>query len=101
MARGIMNWSYDDLKEFIGLHGFFFSKELDGSHEAWIDTDGSHTVEVNVSKKPFLPRTLETMISNSGIDKEHWKKWTTLNSSQKKKNLCCKVKEPKESDEQS
>lgn len=89
MARGIDGWSYRNVIDFITSHGFYFFEEMDGSHESWISPDERYIVEINKTKKEYPPRTLETMIGNSGLDKKHWRKWTTLSKGQQKKKICC------------
>ena len=90
MAKGISGWTVDDLKSFLKAHEFSFSQELGGSHESWISKDSKYVIEVNITKATYPERTLETMISNSGLEKKHWKLWTTLGSANKKKAACCK-----------
>ena len=77
MPHDLWNWSYRDVKDFLGENGFVFYKEKDGSHEAWIDSTSTHVVEINKIKNSdsYIIRTLETMIRQSGIDKKAWKKW--------------------------
>lgn len=93
MANGLNNWSHDDVLEFLHYHGFHYGGELGGSHSTRISEDGKFVVDINLTKSSYPIRTLETMIVNSGIGKEHWKHWTTLNKSLKKKLACCKNSE--------
>ncbi len=90
MASGISNWSHDDVIEFLEYHGFSFGKELGGSHSAWISHDSKCVVDVNLTKSSYPELTMLTIISNSGLSKEHWRKWTTLSKSLKKKLVCCR-----------
>jgi len=87
MPRGLQNWVTKDVKKFLKVHDFSFHKNLGGSHEAWIKDDDSAIVEINITKDQYPPRTLETMIQQSGIEKDHWKKWAQLGCP--KKNKCC------------
>ncbi len=89
MASGLNNWSHEDVIEFLEYHGFRFGRELGGSHSTYISQDGKFVVEVNLTKSSYPHLTLLTMIGNSGLGKEHWRKWTTLNKSLKKKLACC------------
>lgn len=78
MARGLRNWNYKDVIKFLKRNDFRFYKEKMGSHEAWIRTNESGTpfiVEVNKLRggKTYPPRTLETMIRQSGITKKKWR----------------------------
>ena len=40
MPRGLLNWSYKDVTEFLKDHGFEFKENKKGSHEAWIHNQG-------------------------------------------------------------
>lgn len=77
MPHGLRNWTYRDVIRFLKKHGFVFYEEKDGSHEAWIriDKEKEYVVEINViqAKKSYPPRTLETMIRQSGIIKKKWR----------------------------
>jgi len=76
MPRGIKNWKYKNVIKFLNENGFIFSHQLGGSHEKWINEETSCIVEINKhGNKEFLPRTLETMIRQSGIGKKEWRKW--------------------------
>lgn len=74
MPKGLQNWSYKDVISFLKERGFSFYKERQGSHEAWISSDGKAVVEINVTKKPYPPLTLLTMIRQSCIDRKEWRK---------------------------
>lgn len=91
MAKGISNWSHDDVVEFLKYHKFFFGNELGGSHYTWISENRKFIVDVNRTKSSYPELTILTMIANSGLDKEHWRKWTTLNKNLKKKLVCCEL----------
>ena len=78
MAKGLSNWSYKDVAEFLKGNGFEFLEYRKGSHEAWINRVTTAVVEINVhGTKSFVIRTLETMIRQSKIDKKVWREWTT------------------------
>lgn len=78
MPNGLFNWTYKDVTKFLKENGFEFKNELKGSHEAWINLSTQAVVEINVhAQKTFLPRTLETMIRQSKIDKKVWRKWAS------------------------
>lgn len=87
MPKGLKNWTSKDVMKFLKTHDFFFYKQLGGSHESWLKVDNSTIVEVNRTKNQYPPRTLETMIQQSEIEKNHWKKWAELGCP--KKNRCC------------
>jgi predicted RNA binding protein YcfA (HicA-like mRNA interferase family) len=77
MPRGLRNWIYRDLVNFLKTNNFKLYKQKEGSHEAWINFETEKIVEINFhTSKSFPPRTLETMIRQSGIPKKEWHKWT-------------------------
>lgn len=78
MARGLRNWTFEDVVGFLKDHNFYLSEYGTGSHYVhYVSQDGKNTVEINrITKDKSYPiRTLETMIQNSGIDKKEWRKW--------------------------
>ncbi len=78
MAKGLSNWGYQDVADFLKKHRFEFLEYRKGSHEAWLNRTTNTVVEVNVhASKSFPIRTLETMIRQSKIDKKVWREWTT------------------------
>ncbi|HEY4476979.1 MAG TPA: type II toxin-antitoxin system HicA family toxin [Candidatus Paceibacterota bacterium] len=78
MAKGLSNWGYQDVADFLKEHGFEFLEYRKGSHEAWLNRETNAVVEINVhTSKSFAIRTLETMIRQSKIDKKTWREWTT------------------------
>ncbi len=78
MPRGLFNWSYRDVIDFISENGFSFYKEAGGSHEYWINESTSSIVDIDFhGQKSFPPKTLETMIRQSKIDKKIWRKWAS------------------------
>lgn len=78
MARGLDNWSYKDVIDFIKEQGFEFKESRKGSHEAWINLTTNAIIEINRhGSKSFPIRTLETMIRQSKIEKKVWRDWTT------------------------
>lgn len=76
MPNGLRNWGYKDVLKFLKEHNFTFSKQKEGSHEAWISSDNESVVEVNGTKSSYPIRTLETMIRQSKIDKKEWRDWS-------------------------
>jgi len=77
MPRGLRNWTYRDVTAFLKEKGFSFYENRKGSHEAWINKDINKVVEIDFHReKSFPPRTLETMIRQSGILKRDWFDWT-------------------------
>lgn len=79
MPKGLNNWTYKDVIDFLREKEFYFSKEKDGSHEVWISKDKASTVDINFiqGNESYPIRTLETMIRQSNIDKKEWRKWTS------------------------
>lgn len=77
MPRGLSNWSYKDVTKFLKEKEFVFCEQKEGSHEAWISKDNKFVVIINFHVgKSYPPRTLETMIRQSGISKKEWRNWT-------------------------
>ena len=77
MAKGLSNWVYQDVADFLKEYGFEFLKYRKRSHEAWWNRATSAVVEINVhASKSFPIRTLETMIRQSKIGKKAWRGWT-------------------------
>ncbi len=74
--RRLRNWSYRDVTDFLIEHGFSFSKELGGSHQAW--SRGNRTVIVNFSHSSYPIKTIRRMVSQSEIDEDEWIKWAAL-----------------------
>lgn len=79
MAKGIFNWNYADVTEFLKENGFVFFEQREGSHEAWTHPQMNAVVVVNFhgNKKSFPPRTFETMVRQSRIDKKVWRAWAS------------------------
>lgn len=78
MTKGLYNWSYRDVTDFLKENGFSYSEGLDSSHEAWIKFDEhgpDRIVEVNFSNRSYPPKTLKKMIRQSGIAQEIWIEW--------------------------
>ncbi len=76
MPNGLFNWSYKDVVAFLKENDFEFLEQRKGSHEAWKHRITDDVVEINFhGSKSFVPRTLETMIRQSKIDKKEWRKW--------------------------
>lgn len=77
MPSGLKNWTCRDVKAFLKERGFYFYEQRKGSHEAWISQDNKYMVEINIitGSESYPPRTLETMIRQSGISKNEWRNW--------------------------
>ncbi len=78
MPNGLFNWTYRDVVEFLKENGFKFGHEKFGSHEAWINIKTQAVVDINFhGQKSFRPRTFETMIRQSKINKKVWRDWAS------------------------
>jgi len=79
MPRRLFNWSYRDVIQFLKEHGFEYYEPYCGSHERWAKLKGDGTlerkVEVSRPKDAYLPKTLKTMVHQSGIPEDEWTKW--------------------------
>ena len=76
--RRLRNWTYRDVTDFLKENGFSFSHEMRGSHQAWtrkLEEGGEIVVEINFTHKSYPPKTLKTMVRQSGICTEEWIKW--------------------------
>jgi hypothetical protein len=80
MARRPHNWNYRNITDFLKSRGFSFSKELGGSHQAWIKKGcggaPNKVVEINFTHRSYPPGTLKTIIRQSGIAEDEWITWT-------------------------
>lgn len=74
MPNGVRNWSYRDVTDFLKERGFEYKENRKGSHEAWVNFETNKIVEINISKA-YPPKTLQTMIRQSGIEQKEWVKW--------------------------
>jgi len=77
MPKGLNNWGYKDVIRFLREKNFTFYKPLPGSHEQWISSDRRFIVDIDFKKggHSYPPRTLESMIRDSGIPKKEWRDW--------------------------
>jgi predicted RNA binding protein YcfA (HicA-like mRNA interferase family) len=74
MPRGINNWSYDDVSKFLKNNGFII-KDQRGSHCYFTGYKNDHVRMVTVpfhGRKSINPRTMKSIIIQSGIDKSVW-----------------------------
>jgi predicted RNA binding protein YcfA (HicA-like mRNA interferase family) len=79
MTRRLRNWTYREITAFLKENGFRFFEPLRGSHERWIrqgeNREADKIVEVNFTRSTYPPKTLKTMIRQSGIAEKEWIKW--------------------------
>ncbi|MBI2604363.1 MAG: hypothetical protein HYW56_02355 [Candidatus Harrisonbacteria bacterium] len=77
MPNGLSNWQEKDVVDFLKENGFVFHEPRKGSHYAYINKATGKIVEINIPKDAYVPRTLETMIRQSGIPKKDWRDWAS------------------------
>lgn len=74
MPRGVFNWSFHDVVNFLKDHNFSLN-HVEGSHYYYIGSyDGAfRQVEVPFhGSRAIKPRTLNAIIRQSGIPKKMW-----------------------------
>jgi len=74
MPRGIFNWTFSDVVEFLKKHGFVYT-HAKGSHYYYTGKYGGEPRIVRVpfhGSKTFKPRTLKGMVRQSGISLNIW-----------------------------
>lgn len=74
MPKGIRNWTYRDVKEFLIKHNFQYHY-ANGSHHYYV----GHIRHIRIVTVPFhgknksiKPRTMNSIITQSGIEKSEW-----------------------------
>ena len=81
MTNRLYNWTYRDVTDFLKENGFDFFESLKDSHEAWVklgdNGEPDRIVEVYFSHRSYPPKTLKTMIRQSGIDQKEWIAWAS------------------------
>jgi predicted RNA binding protein YcfA (HicA-like mRNA interferase family) len=79
MTRRLNNWRYRDVVSFLKENGFELIQELRGSHELWGKPGNSGEkliiVNVNFTHGSYPPKTLKTMIRQSGLHQRDWLDW--------------------------
>ncbi|MFY0629998.1 MAG: type II toxin-antitoxin system HicA family toxin [Flavobacteriaceae bacterium] len=74
MPNGINNWTYKDVKKILLKKGFLLSR-IKGSHHYYSGFCNKSIRAVTVpfhGKKAILPRTMNSIITQSGIPKKEW-----------------------------
>lgn len=79
MPRGIKNWNFNNVKNFLREYGFGESHSR-GSHFYYTkkDKDGKEYVvdfQFHGASFSYPPLTMKTIIRQSGIDKREWMDW--------------------------
>lgn len=89
MPRGLFNWDFEDVVEFLKQH-FFVLSYTDGSHFYFKGVVNKKQKLVHIQKhtdKAIRPKTLETIIYKSGIPKKIWKSWGQAGSKSARKKI--------------
>jgi predicted RNA binding protein YcfA (HicA-like mRNA interferase family) len=76
MMRSAFNWSFRDVANFLKDHGFVL-RNTEGSHFFYIKKDSKTSFQVCVpfhGGSSIKPRTLKSIILQSGIPKGEWLK---------------------------
>ncbi len=74
MVRGIHNWTFQDVVNFLRDHNFQHN-HTEGSHYYYVGNYGGMFRQVHVpfhGSRTIKPRTLKGIIAQSGITKEKW-----------------------------
>ncbi|MBI4426714.1 MAG: type II toxin-antitoxin system HicA family toxin [Candidatus Kerfeldbacteria bacterium] len=74
MPRGVFNWTFDDAVKFLRAHGFSLVR-TEGSHYFYAGYQNGKPRLVHVQfhgKASLKPRTIKSIIAQSGIPKEEW-----------------------------
>lgn len=74
MPRGLNNWSFSDIRHFLGNHGFHLNY-IEGSHYYYAGSyDGTiHQVSVPFhGSKAIHPKTMKSIVRQSGIPQKEW-----------------------------
>ena len=76
MPRRVFNWTFDDVVDFLKEHNFSLT-HVEGSHHFYFGHHGGAPRQVHVQfhgRKALKPRTLKSIILQSGIPKDEWLK---------------------------
>ena len=74
MSGNLFNWTFQDADKFLKAHGFYFHHTR-GSHYFYYGFVKSILRQVCVpfhGQKAIKPKTMKSIIAQSGIDKEEW-----------------------------
>ena len=74
MTRGVFNWTYKDVVGVLKEHGFRLN-DMDSSHHYYLRFEGGRFYQVTVpfhGSKTIKPRTLKSMILQSGLPRSDW-----------------------------
>ncbi len=74
MPKGAFNWTFNDVVAVLKENGFHLN-HIKGSHNFYVGYIAGKARQVCVPKHgkvAFKPRTLKSMIEQSGLDKKTW-----------------------------
>ena len=77
MPRGLNNWTFKDAVDFLKEHGFRQTNTR-GSHFYYVGHCGGEVRQTHIQfhgNKSIHPRTLKSVIRQSGIPQEQWMNW--------------------------
>lgn len=77
MPHGLNNWTFSDVIEFLQTHGFRHTHTR-GSHFYYTGSYGGKFRQTHVQyhgRKSIHPRTINSIIRQSGILKKEWLDW--------------------------
>ena len=77
MPRGLNNWTFKDVVDFLKENGFR-ETHTRGSHFYYLGHFGGEARQTHVQfhgNKSIRPRTLKSVIRQSGIPQEKWLNW--------------------------
>jgi predicted RNA binding protein YcfA (HicA-like mRNA interferase family) len=90
ILNGLFNWTYKDIVAVLLANGFSeqTSHTTSGtSHHYFIDEPKKNLVHVQFhGKKSIRPKTMESVILQSGMPKSYWLKASKMNKKTLKKN---------------
>lgn len=77
MPRGLNNWTFKDIVDFLKENGFRETHSR-GSHFYYVGRFAGNTRQTHIQfhgQKSIHPRTLKSVIRQSGIPQEKWLNW--------------------------
>ena len=77
MPRGLNNWTFKDITDFLKEHDFRLTHTR-GSHFYYVGRSGGEPRQTHIQyhgQKSIHPRTLKSVIRQSGIPQAEWLQW--------------------------
>ena len=77
MPRGLNNWTFKDIVDFLKENGFTETHSR-GSHFYYVGHNGGQARQTHIQfhgQKSIHPRTLKSVIRQSGIPQSEWLNW--------------------------